>query len=171
MRRSAGNSQRNWESESLPYSFDGGLTPRNAQFVKVDTTSWDDQVNMFKAAIAHSPNHSVDVVIANAGVGGMDSLFAPSEGEDPTKPDLRTMDVNVYGNAYTARLAHHYMPRQPETPDRDRCLIFTCSMAAYNDQPMTLQYNVSKYAMRALMKTYRRTSWKAGIRVNAISPR
>ena len=40
-----------------------------ACFVKCDTRSWDDQVRMFEAAISNSPQQSVDVVIANAGVG------------------------------------------------------------------------------------------------------
>ena len=37
--------------------------------MKCDTRSWDDQVRMFEAAISKSPQRSVDVVIANAGVG------------------------------------------------------------------------------------------------------
>ena len=41
---------------------------RNAQLVKCDTTSWEDQVSMFEAAIAHSPHKSCDIVIANAGI-------------------------------------------------------------------------------------------------------
>jgi NAD(P)-dependent dehydrogenase (short-subunit alcohol dehydrogenase family) len=41
---------------------------RNAQFVKCDTTSWENQVSMFEAAIAHSPHKSCDIVIANAGI-------------------------------------------------------------------------------------------------------
>jgi len=38
-------------------------------FVQCDTRSWEDQVRMFEAAISKSPGKSVDVVIANAGVG------------------------------------------------------------------------------------------------------
>lgn len=38
-------------------------------FVKADTRSWEDQVRMFDAAMANSPHRSVDIVIANAGVG------------------------------------------------------------------------------------------------------
>jgi NAD(P)-dependent dehydrogenase (short-subunit alcohol dehydrogenase family) len=39
-----------------------------AKFILCNTTSWDDQVRMFDAAIANSPNQSCDVVIANAGI-------------------------------------------------------------------------------------------------------
>ena len=48
----------------------------NVQFVKCDTTSWTDQLHMFKQAVANSPDKSCDVVIANAGVSGADELFA-----------------------------------------------------------------------------------------------
>ena len=40
----------------------------NAQFVKCNITSWDDQVAMFEAAIKNSPHKSCDIVIANAGI-------------------------------------------------------------------------------------------------------
>ena len=46
-----------------------------AQFVKCDVRSWDDQVALFDAAVKHSPHHSCDVVIANAGIVGADDLF------------------------------------------------------------------------------------------------
>jgi hypothetical protein len=30
---------------------------------------------MFKEAMAHSPNKSIDIVIANAGIGGIDPIY------------------------------------------------------------------------------------------------
>ena len=53
-------------------------------FVKSDVTSWDDQLAVFKSAVAQSPNKGVDVVVANAGISGPDVLFA-IEGKD--QPD------------------------------------------------------------------------------------
>ena len=41
----------------------------NVCFIKADTRAWDDQLRMFEAAISESPHKSVDIVIANAGVG------------------------------------------------------------------------------------------------------
>ena len=64
----------------------------------------------------------------------------------------------------------HHFARQPETKGRDRCLIMTASLAGYLDQPGTVQYNCSKWGVRSLMRTYRRTCWQKGIRVNIISP-
>jgi NAD(P)-dependent dehydrogenase (short-subunit alcohol dehydrogenase family) len=44
-------------------------------FVKCDVREWKDQVAVFKSAVACSPHKSVDIVIANAGISGEDSLF------------------------------------------------------------------------------------------------
>lgn len=37
-------------------------------FVKCDIRSWEDQKTLFETAVRKSPNHSVDVVLANAGI-------------------------------------------------------------------------------------------------------
>lgn len=42
-------------------------SPR-AAFVRCDIRKWDDQIKVFEAAKNSSPNNSVDVVIANAGI-------------------------------------------------------------------------------------------------------
>jgi hypothetical protein len=44
--------------------------------VKCDTRVWEDQVEMFKQAMANSPAKSCDIVVANAGVTGPDPLFS-----------------------------------------------------------------------------------------------
>lgn len=65
-------------------SFKKGLTEyantlsfsRNAsQFVKCDVRSWDDQVRVFESAILESPSNSCDIVVANAGIVGVDDLY------------------------------------------------------------------------------------------------
>jgi NAD(P)-dependent dehydrogenase (short-subunit alcohol dehydrogenase family) len=38
-------------------------------------TNWDQLVQAFEAAIKNSPNKSLDVVIANAGIVGQDDMF------------------------------------------------------------------------------------------------
>lgn len=37
-------------------------------FVKCDIRSWDEQKTLFETAVSKSPSHSVDVVLANAGI-------------------------------------------------------------------------------------------------------
>lgn len=162
------------------------------QFVKCDTTSWTDQLHMFKRAVAHSPEKSCDVVMANASVSGADELFAlegrtrPSPWvscgyiwltedavdpkSEPTEPKLRIPQINLVGVIYTLKLALHYFCAQPEADSRDRCFIFKGSIAGLLDQPGSWQYSTSKFGLRGLMRTVRRTSWSEGIRVNLVAP-
>jgi NAD(P)-dependent dehydrogenase (short-subunit alcohol dehydrogenase family) len=143
---------------------------------------------MFKKAKANSPAKSCDIVIANAGVSGPDEIFASSglEGksehtwltsltkvaatEDPTKPELRILNINLTGVLYTTKIAMNYFRLQPEDPDRDRCFIFKGSIAGLLDQPGSWQYSTSKFGLRGLMRSMRHTTWQSGIRVNYVGP-
>lgn len=143
----------------------------NAVFVQCDVRKWDDLVAAFETAVASSPRHSVDVVIANAGTIGADDIYTLEDPAlPPVKPDLRTVDVNLYGTIYTAKLAMHYFRRQPVDADHDRCLIIKGSIAAYADQPGSPQYNISKWGARGLFRNLRRTSHRDDIRVNFVAP-
>jgi len=143
----------------------------NVQFIKCDATSWDDQLNMFKQAIAHSPAKSCDIVVANAGISGPDEIFELGDpASEPTKPSLPILQLNLTGAFYTFKLGQHYLRVQPEGPERDRCFIFKGSVAGLLDQPGSFQYSASKFALRGLMRSARWTSWQAGIRVNYIAP-
>jgi NAD(P)-dependent dehydrogenase (short-subunit alcohol dehydrogenase family) len=44
------------------------------QYVKCDVLSWQDQVELFKTAIAWSPKGGIDIVVASAGVSGPDGF-------------------------------------------------------------------------------------------------
>ncbi|KAL4898288.1 short chain dehydrogenase/ reductase [Aspergillus ambiguus] len=148
------------------------LSP-NAQFVKCNITSWDEQVQVFEAAIAHSPNKSCDIVIANAGISrasGDDLWPLDDPAGPPVKPNLKIIDVNMVGTLYTWKLAVHYFRKQPDVPERDRCFIITGSMVAWIDSPANWQYTCSKYGLRGLMRTARRSSWEQGIRINYVAP-
>lgn len=137
-------------------------------FVRCDICSWDEQKTLFETAVSKSPNHSVDVVLANAGISrssgdslwnldGMTSSLTISkccllhlrllncyldpQGE-PTKPNLNIVRVNVDGTMYTWKLATHYFRRQPDNEDRDRCFIMTGSMVAWIDSPVSYSLNL-----------------------------
>lgn len=47
------------------------------EFVKCDVRQWKDQLAAFKSAVLNSPHHNIDIVIANAGISGEDTLFKP----------------------------------------------------------------------------------------------
>jgi NAD(P)-dependent dehydrogenase (short-subunit alcohol dehydrogenase family) len=141
------------------------------KFVKCDTRVWEDQLAMFKSAVSNSPSKSVDIVIANAGITGPDPLYAMADpSTEPEKPDLRIINTNLIGVAYTLKLGLHYLRAQPEGEGRDRCFIFKGSIAGILDQPGSFQYSTSKWGLRGLMNSLRRTSWMEGIRVNYVGP-
>lgn len=110
-------------------------------------------------------------MIANAGVVGLDDLYTLQDpAGPPSKPSLRTIDINLTGTIYTTKLALHYFRRQPLTPARDRCLILKGSIASYIDNPGSPQYNIAKWGSRGLMRNLRRTAWRESIRVNLVAP-
>ncbi|GAM87445.1 hypothetical protein ANO11243_054700 [Dothideomycetidae sp. 11243] len=76
-------------------------------FVECNITGWDQQKLLFDTAKSRSPSNSVDVVIANAGIGRClgDSLWNSM--------------VNVIGTLYTFKLAVHYFRKQPQSEDHD----------------------------------------------------
>lgn len=89
---------------------------------------------------------------------------------EPTEPKLRILQINLIGVIYTLKLAMHYLRAQPEADARDRCFIFKGSIAGLIDQPASWQYSTSKFGLRGLMRSVRRTSWSEGIRVNYVAP-
>ncbi|KAL1860847.1 hypothetical protein Plec18170_001361 [Paecilomyces lecythidis] len=146
----------------------------NAQFIKCDTTSWEESVDMFELAYNNSPHKSVDIVVANAGLGGMyGDPFSTWEDPQTTpkeKPNFAILNVNAIGAAYTAKLAFHYTRRQPEAEDRDRALIVVSSVAGYTDIIGGISYAITKAGLRGLLKTARNTVHSHGIRVGLIAP-
>lgn len=139
------------------------------QFVHCDVTSFPSQVSLFKAAIANSPHHKIDVVVANAGIAANDPLLAlDPPGSEPTMPVLQTLHVNLTGAIYTARLACHYF--QDADEGRDRVLVLQDSVAGYVDLPPGPQYSVAKFGLRALMRGLRHQLVLPGVRTNTICP-
>lgn len=87
---------------------------------------------------------------------------------DPVEPDLNILKTNLIGVMYTAKLAIHYLNRNPE--GSNRCLIMTASLAGYLDQPGSPQYCASKWGVRGIMRSLRRTMPGMSMRVNIIAP-
>lgn len=142
-------------------------------FAKCDTRVWEDQAQLFKTATEKAPSRSIDVVLANAGISGWDSVFQdqsdPTTGE-PVKPDLSILETNLVGVMYTTKLALHYFARQPEGSGRDRCLIMTSSLAGYADHNGAPQYSAAKFGVRGMMRSLRQVLPKQQARVNIIAP-
>jgi NAD(P)-dependent dehydrogenase (short-subunit alcohol dehydrogenase family) len=94
----------------------------------------------------------------------------------PKKPNLRIIDVNLYGTLYTTKLSLHYFMEQngtsvkPGVQQEDTCLILIGSGAGFLDVPRTPQYCSKKWAVRGIMHALRRTAFYYGSRVNVIAP-
>ncbi|KAL3455057.1 hypothetical protein BJX64DRAFT_298240 [Aspergillus heterothallicus] len=117
-----------------------------SKFVQCNTASWDDQVRLFKEAAESSLTGRISYV--------------------PQKSSLDTIDVNINGALYTAKLAMHYFVKRngqvPSPEQEDTCLVLIGSGAAFLDVPRAPQYAASKWAMRSLVNVispwYVRTS-------------
>ncbi|CAG8031973.1 unnamed protein product [Penicillium salamii] len=145
------------------------------KFIRCDVTKWEEQVRLFEEAVAFSETGKISHVIANAGIHRPDDIFLYSGNhEEPKEPDLSVIDVNIKGTLYTAKLAAHHFIRQngagglPEQDDTS--LVLIGSGAAFLDCPRAPQYSGSKWAMRGIMHSLRRTAFYYGSRVNVISP-
>lgn len=151
------------------------LGPDKVAFGKCDTRSWQDQAALFRVAVDQSPSHSVDVVLANAGISGSDPVFNdtsdPTTGE-PVEPDLSIVNIDLIGYMYTTKLALHYFSRQQRevSGGRGGCLIYTTSLAGYMDHNGAPQYSASKFGVRGMMRSMRQVLPAQKSRVNLISP-
>ncbi len=82
--------------------------------MKVDVTSWKDQVAMFKAA--EKEYGKIDHVFANAGIAATTSFVEDDvdENGDLVAPRLDVLNVNLIGCIYTAKLGVFYLKKNPE---------------------------------------------------------
>ncbi|GLA09509.1 hypothetical protein AnigIFM60653_011838 [Aspergillus niger] len=163
----ATSTQRKARNSNLSYQ------APSTKFIPCSTGTWTDQVRLFEAAVTLSPTNRIHYVIANAGIHRVDEIFQPGP-ESLPEPDLSIIDINIKGPLYTAKLAMHYFIRQngttPAPEQEDTCLILIGSGAAFLDVPRSPQYCASKWAMRGIMHSLRRTTYYYGSRVNVISP-
>ncbi|KAH6854890.1 hypothetical protein B0I37DRAFT_350148 [Chaetomium sp. MPI-CAGE-AT-0009] len=152
-----------------------------------DVTSWPDQVSLFQAAISASPTHSIDAVVAGAGViekgdplnpsasspfdlpHNLDPSTTTNDNTPPPPPPLKILAVNLTGVMYTTHLALYHLPRN--TPPRDRHLLLISSVAGILPLPGQTEYTTSKHAVMGLFRALRGTAWAAhGVRVNVLAP-
>ena len=90
--------------------------------------------------------------------------------DEPIKPQLKIVNINLLGVMYTLKLARHYFMKHPLEAGRDRCLIVNSSLVGFLDVPGTPQYMASKWGCRALMRCIRRTTVVDGVRMNLTGP-
>ncbi|KAK4232381.1 putative dehydrogenase [Podospora fimiseda] len=142
-----------------------------------DVTSWNDQVSLFKSAIAASPTQGIDCVVAGAGIvdvaNSFDTPKSLDSNNEPVQPKLKVVEVNLKGVMYTTHLSLFYLPRNstPESEKRDRHILLVSSVAGIMPLPSQTEYSASKHAVMGLFRSLRSTSYmNHGVRLNVINP-
>lgn len=115
--------------------------------------------------------------MANAGISREESLIpstiptteAPFE---PTKPNLRTMDVNLTGALYTVKLGIHYLLLNTPDPATDSrgSIIITASNAGIYPFPVAPLYGTCKAALVNLTRSLGPPLVPHKIQINSLAP-
>ena len=93
--------------------------------------------------------------------------------DEPEEPRLNILNVNMVGVLYTVKLALFYFRKQHASNNGDlldQNLILQGSLVGYLDLPGAIQYTSSKWGLRGIMRTLRRSELQHNIRVNYIGP-
>ncbi|KAK9233861.1 hypothetical protein V1525DRAFT_415004 [Lipomyces kononenkoae] len=159
----------------------------NHHFIHCDVTDWQSQVSFFKAATKLSPHGGIDAVVANAGISDLNPTFNTPKNldmDEPPKPNMQVIDVNLVGVLYTTHLALFYLPRNPgsqpvdpnkrlggaDQSSRDRHLLLIGSLASLCPIPHQTLYGTAKHGVMGLFRSLRCTAFTSGVRVNLICP-
>ena len=131
----------------------------DAPAIQADAASRDEAGAFFAAA--ESRLGGLDVVCANAGIGG-----PAGAAEDISADDWRrTLAVNLDGAFWAAQRAARIFKAQ-----RSGVLLFTASTSGLFGHPMRSPYAAAKWGVLGLMKTLAMELGPFGIRTNAICP-
>lgn len=111
-----------------------------------------------EAAFAQVP--VPDVVVVNAGIGGLASV-------EETSPDHwnRTLAVNLTGAFHTLQLAGQRMKTA-----RKGSIVLTASTNSFDGEADLIAYNASKAGLLGLLRTAANEWGPYGIRINAVCP-
>jgi len=146
---------------------------------KCDVTDWDEVVAMYELAI--KTFGSVDVVVANAGVGEVGGLLrhSPNEERPLVKPMTTTIDVNLTGLLYTVHLAQHYLeivqlqmvssgPSEPYI--HVKSVILLGSIASWFPLAGAPVYTTTKHAVLDVMRSLDASFTANGARIASVHP-
>ena len=125
--------------------------------VACDVTDFEDQKRMVQAVIDHYGR--IDVVFANAGVGGRPAGFAGGSVDDWKE----MVDVNILGAAYTLRAA------LDEVKKNKGHVLLTGSVAGRRTLAGSM-YSATKWAVSAIGYGLRAELEGTGVRVTIIEP-
>lgn len=105
------------------------LLPSPAVAQKCDVTSWEDQLSLFKAG--KDKFGSIDIVLPNAGVSEIGNFDPRAEGNELSKPNMTTLDIDLTAVLYTTRIALWYFANDGRKDPGLRGVVFTGSMSTF----------------------------------------
>ncbi|EXJ77490.1 hypothetical protein A1O3_09716 [Capronia epimyces CBS 606.96] len=139
-------------------------------FKKADISNWDDLASVFEQI--YQEQGRIDVVIANAGISREGKLIVDEE--KPSKPILKTLDVNLTGTIYTVKLAIHYIKKNAVvgngTTASKGSIVCTASNAGLYPFHVAPLYAASKFGVVGLVRSLARSLLKESIQINALAP-
>ena len=123
----------------------------NCVFVKTDVTSYADNLALFKAAL--SRHGRIDHAISIAGIGESNKWIGSNLSLDDIETSVRpsTLEVNLLGPCYFARIASVYLAHANETKE-DKSIIFFSSIAGVKGGINVPLYTASKHGILGLMR-------------------
>lgn len=136
---------------------------------KCDVTSWDDQVALFEAGA--KAFGSIDVVLPNAGVSEIGRFDPRLDGDATklTKPNMKTIDIDLIGVLYTTRIALWYFINDKRADPGLRSIVFTGSMSTFYGSD-GVGYGVAKAGILGIMKGIVASCNDLGVRVGTVCP-
>ncbi|KAF3400118.1 15-hydroxyprostaglandin dehydrogenase [NAD] [Penicillium rolfsii] len=143
----------------------------SVSFEQCDVSSWESQATAFEKIYAKQGR--IDVVFANAGISREGNLL-PSKGDnEPMKPNLTTMNVNLVGVIYTVNLATYYMYKNATSDpsaSSNGLIVCTASNAGLYPFPVAPLYASTKSGVIGLVRSLARRLEQDKIRINALAP-
>jgi NAD(P)-dependent dehydrogenase (short-subunit alcohol dehydrogenase family) len=174
----------NADGADIVSALSGDYKNASFSFHKCDISNWDEQAAVFEQI--HQEQGRIDVVMANAGISREGSLIVDEE--KPTKPTLKTLDVNLTGTIYSGnclldlslcehsadmiqavKLAIHYLKKNDPSPTKGS-IICTASNAGLYPFPVAPIYATSKFGVVGFVRSLARQLEKEHIQINALAP-
>ncbi|KAG9527925.1 NAD(P)-binding protein, partial [Aureobasidium melanogenum] len=144
-------------------------------FHATDVSSWDAQASAF--ATCWSMFGRLDFCALNAGIDDRDDIFYSTSNDlntPPTKPNMKTFEVNLYGPYYGTKLAAHYMalnkPLNGQSSGKGGRIVVTASDAGLWALPAVPQYTATKHAIVGMVRAMAPSAAEAGVSINAVAP-
>lgn len=152
-------------------SIEDVLGPSQAVCCRCDVTVWDDMIALYELGMKEYG--TIDIVVANAGVGAASGPFTSIKFDPdgkPLAPNLTTLNVNLIGTLYTTHLALHYLTLNRPDPKSLKAVVLIGSMASWFGIPRGEIYSASKHAVLGFMRALHPSLEAQHIRISVIHP-